>query len=267
MSPHACSTTRFKRRIERIKSAFRGRFPQSSLDPQPRGITGSPAIFAILSTAATSSGVPGSTTICGVTPSTVSCADDSRMCSAPISARRSPQAVSTPATDVSESALPNDGFVSIRLLKKLRDSGYLQRMWLVRAGSLRTETRARENLARIRKLFGIEGAAHQLHRLQVRLRKHFRHHHLFLFANAMFACARSAAGDAQPQNIDRKLHGALLLTRNACVINHQRVQVPITRMKDIGHAQSLRGTHALDFAKNSRQRGSRNNAILHDIVR
>ena len=48
-------------------------------------------------------------------------------------------------------------------------------------------------------MLGIEGASHQLHRLQVGLGKHLGHEHLLFFPDPMFAGNRTASRDAQPQ--------------------------------------------------------------------
>src|SRR5262249_29055546 len=62
-----------------------------------------------------------------------------------------------------------------------RDPGELKRMGMVFPGLFAAEARARENLCRVRQLFRIERTSHPLHGFEVRLGKHLRHHHLFLF--------------------------------------------------------------------------------------
>ena len=102
MSPQACSTTRLNRRLETISWAARGRLPQSSLVPPPRGITCRPASLAVFRIFAISSALPGSITICGRTSSSASSGVAARMCSAPTTVPRSVQTVSMSTTDVPE---------------------------------------------------------------------------------------------------------------------------------------------------------------------
>ena len=55
------------------------------------------------------------------------------------------------------------------------------------AGRFTAQACPRENLGGIRKLQGIEGAAHALHGFEVRLGEHLRHHMLLLFAHTVLA--------------------------------------------------------------------------------
>src|ERR1035438_3749912 len=124
-------------------------------------------------------------TICGSTPSTASLAEEMCMYSSPTSLRKSLHALSIsamtgPESDgagivIPEIGVPGDVCVPIAS-KKLRDSSDFQGMRLVRSSALGTQARAREYFARIREPLRIEGAAHELHGLQVGLGKHFGHH-------------------------------------------------------------------------------------------
>src|SRR5450755_732783 len=115
-------------------------------------------------------------TISGSTPSTASFAEQACMCSSPMNLSSS-----LLAPFASEIGGPVDVCVPIAS-EKLCDSGDFQRMRLIRSGAFGTQARARKYFAGIRKPLRIEGAAHQLHGLQVGLGKHFGHHHLLLFA-------------------------------------------------------------------------------------
>src|SRR5579864_769960 len=203
------------RRVERISSPARGGLPHSILVPPPRGITRKPALAATFSEAATSCWFAGSTTICGPIPSTASCNVAGEMCSGLTMERKSSHAASTPAV-----ALLVDGGVLIRPSEKLRDSRDFQRMRLVGPGLFGAQAKPREDFAGIGELTRIEGAAHQLHRFQVRLGKHLRHHHLFLFAHSVFSSDRAAALNAQTKNVNRQLKGALFLARDGAVVEH-----------------------------------------------
>ena len=118
----------------------------------------------------------------------------------------------------------------------------------------------------IRKQQRIERAAHALHRIQVRLGEHFRHHVFLLFAHAVLAGDRSALLDAQFQNPLRQPLGRFFLTGDAAIVHHQRMQIAIARMKNVGHAQPGRDAQLVDLAQNLRQRSARDHAVLHDVV-
>src|ERR1035441_1918222 len=140
-------------------------------------------------------------------------------------------------------------------------------MRLVRSRSFGTHGRSRKHLAGIRKVLRSERAAHQLHSLQIGLGEHFRHHRLLLLAHAMFSGDGAAALHAEPQDIYREFIRTLLLAWDADVIQHQGMQIAVARVEDVGHSQARGGAHPFDFAKNFWERGTWDDAILHEVVR
>src|SRR5215469_16566372 len=106
-------------------------------------------------------------------------------------------------------------------LKALRNARGFERMRNIFAGLFATEARCRKNLCGVRKLQRVESTADALHRGEVRLGKHFGHHGLFLFADAVFSSYGTSSGDAKFQNLERKRESGLFLSWNAAVIENE----------------------------------------------
>src|SRR5437868_2946880 len=96
------------------------------------------------------------------------------------------------------------------------------------AWSLSAHPRTWKNFGRIRKLQWIESAADALHRLQVRLGEHLRHHVLLLFADPVLAGNRPALLDAQFEYALGQSLGGFFLARNAAIVENQRMQIPVS---------------------------------------
>src|SRR5262249_44262183 len=146
--------------------------------------------------------------------------------SAPAIARNSFQeaAMSAPVAD-------GGGGIS----EAFRNSRDLQWMRSILPWSFAAEPWPGENLGRIGQLLGVKGAAYTLHRFQVRLRVHLRHH-LFLFSPpAMCACGGTASLDAQFEDpVSQGLRG-MLLPLDPAIVKHQRMQVAVAGVKNVGH--------------------------------
>src|ERR671925_1708308 len=121
-----------------------------------------------------------------------------------------------------------------RTLEALRESGDFERMRGVFAGFFAAQARSRKNLAGIRKLQRIEGAADALHGGEVRFGEHFGHHALFFFADAVFPGNGAASGKAEFQDFHRKRERSFFLPINAPVIKNQRMKISVARMKNVG---------------------------------
>ena len=58
----------------------------------------------------------------------------------------------------------------------------------------------------------------------------------------------------------------MLLPFDPAIIENQRMQVAVARVKHIGYSDSRLRAEPLDFAHDARQRRARDHAILHDVI-
>ena len=97
----------------------------------------------------------------------------------------------------------------------------------------------RKHFAGIEAVRRIEGAfdAHLL--LQIRLVEHLAHQIALLDADAMLARQHAADRNAEAQNVEADLLGALDLALVRGVVEDQRMQIAVAGMKDIGDLQAF----------------------------
>ncbi len=134
------------------------------------------------------------------------------------------------------------------------------------AGLLTAEARRGKNLCGIRKLQGIEGGADALHGGEIGFGKHFGHHALFFFADAVFAGDGAARGEAKVENFHRKRESAFFLAGNPAVVENEWVEIAVAGVKNIGDAQAGLLTEPRDFSHHLRKGGAGNHAVLDDVV-
>ncbi len=60
--------------------------------------------------------------------------------------------------------------------------------------------------------------------------------------------------------------GRRFLSRDARVVQHQRVQVAVAGVEDVGDAQARGAGQRLDLGQHARDLGARDDAVLHDVV-
>ena len=110
-------------------------------------------------------------------------------------------------------------------------------MRLVGAGDIGAQPRPRKDLIWVRDVLWIEGAAHQLHCLEIRLSEHVAERLLLLLAHAVFAGDGAAAIHAEVQNAVGEIERNLFLSLNGAIVKNQRMQVTVAGMKyEIGRA-------------------------------
>src|SRR5712692_2250947 len=274
MSAQACSSTRLSRAVERIRSTRCGGLPQPSLVPPPRGLTQSPAASAQRSARASSSALPGSSTIRAATPSTTSAGVAGRMCSAPTIELSSAHGASVSvfirfALPCENAALECGGSPPPchSALEQFGNSREFERMRHVRARPFGAQPRPWEDLAGIRQPVRVERAAHALHRFEVGFRKHHRHELLLFLADAVLAGDRAARLDAEFQNAEGQLLGEALLPGDLAVVEHQGMQVAVAGVEDVGYTQARFRAELFDVAHHLGQRRARDHAVLNDVVR
>src|SRR5580698_1749138 len=150
--------------------------------------------------------------------------------------------------------------------EQLRDARSFQRMRRIWAGLFRTKTRSRKDLVWIGEIFGVERAAYELHSEQIRLREHGTHHFLFLFAYPMLAGDGTSVLHAQMQNAIGEVECRLFLPGNCAIVQHQRMQISIAGMEDVGNAQSRGCSHLSNLIEQPGKRSPRNDAVLNDVI-
>src|ERR1700722_6496003 len=259
-SAQAYSITRLSRAVERIRSARIGGLPQQVFVPPPRGTTHSPVASPPRSAAASSVSLPGSKTICGWTPATLSPGPAGCRCSAPTMDRRSSH-----GTAVTVSA-PKTGGCAV-ISEAFCDSSGFQGMRSILPWRFTTQARARENLRRIGEVLWVKCATHALHRLEVGICIHLGHHTFLFFAHPVLARDGTSGLDAEFENAVGQELCRMFLPFDPAVIEDQWMQVAITGVKHVGHPDSRLGAESLDLVHDARQRRTRDHAVLHNVIR
>src|SRR4051794_25443013 len=121
----------------------------------------------------------------------------------------------------------------------LRQPGGLQRVLPVDAGHLAAQPRGRHDLAGVGEPGRVPGAAQLLERGEVVLPEHLRHVLLLVDADAVLAGDRPAGLQARVEDPARELLRARGLALAAPVEAHQRMQVAVARVEDVGHEHAV----------------------------
>src|SRR5579862_1295690 len=132
-------------------------------------------------------------------------------------------------------------------LEELCDSGSLQCVGLIRSRSLGAKLSAWEHLARVRKLLWVEGASDQSHGIEIGFGKHFAHHHLLFFADAVLSGDGPSTLDTEMEDVYRKLERAIFLSGYTPIVEHKGMKVAIASVEYVGHTYTLCSTHSLDL--------------------
>ncbi len=82
----------------------------------------------------------------------------------------------------------------------------------------------------------------------------------------MLAGDRATGCNAELQNPVRQRFRRLLLSWNSLVVQHERVEVAVARMKHISNEKAGFFAKPVDFVQELRQGGSRDHAVLNDVV-
>ena len=195
--------------------------PQVSLVPRPRGTTVSPCAAAARSTSATCVGVgrPGhhagrrrrrrASAVCGVVD---------------VGAGRGDRPRARCASRVS-------GAHQKTSARPASCSGWAP---LCRPGTSPHSRGVGKTLPGLEMLCGVEGAADQLHGVEVLVGVHPRHVLRLVHADAVLAGDRAAVLDAQVEDRAADLLGRLAGALDGVVEEHQRVQVAVAGVEDVG---------------------------------
>src|SRR5438445_8861053 len=125
----------------------------------------------------------------------------------------------------------------------------------------------RNDFTGITELLGIENLPEAIHDLQVIIGEQ-PGHAVFLFqANTVFAAQATTEINAGTEDRFPCLQHALDLLGIALVVQHQRVQIAIASVEDIGNTQTVGGTDLLEPAQGFGQACTRNHAVMRIIIR
>src|SRR5690606_24243624 len=102
------------------------------------------------------------------------------------------------------------------------------------AGHLTAQTRGREDLSRVAEIFGVEGAAQALHRVEVGRAEHLRHVLLLVGTDTVLTRDGSPVLQAYPEDLGRNRFRVLRFALHPAIVEDQRVQVAVSRVKDVG---------------------------------
>src|SRR5690606_17483827 len=147
----------------------------------------------------------------------------------------------------------------------LDDARLLQRVGPVLAGPLAAQPRRGQDLAGVAQPARVPRAADAAHDLQVVDAEHLRHRARLVRPDAVLARERPAQLHAQLRDLAGELLGALGLARGR-VVEHERVEVAVARVEDVGHPQPGRLAHGGDAVEHLGEPGARHDAVLHEVV-
>ena len=123
-----------------------------------------------------------------------------------------------------------------------------------------------EDLARVEGLLRVEGGADPLHGLEVGLAEHVGHVGGLLGAHAVLPGDGAAAPHAHAQDVAAQVLGPLLLAAVPGVVEHERVEVAVAGVEDVGDPQAVVLGHRLDLAQHRRDLGAGDGAVLDQVV-
>ena len=137
----------------------------------------------------------------------------------------------------------------------------------VHARSVAAQSRRRKDFGGIEDARAVEGAAHVVHRLQIVVAEELAEVERFILADAVLARDRAAVADAHAKNLAADVFGLRFFAGDASVVEHERMQVAVTGVKDVRDAQTGFGTQPRDLAQHRRDLFARDHAVLHVVVR
>src|SRR5262249_23026554 len=252
-SPGSCSTTAPSRLRTRASPARAGGTPTPIALPPPHGTTGTEASADWATTAATSSTVPGNTAASGVRPS-ITYGDSStpvRTWAGPTMARSLSSSDTTrPALEPLRQALRLDGVRAIR-----------------HGPRLDTRLPRGEHFAGVAQTPRVERILEALHQREVRRREDEGHEIGLLEADTVLAGNRASDLGAYLHDFGARRDHARLFARFTRIVEDVRMQVAVTRVEHIAHAQTVRGDDLVHPSDHIWQPGARDHAIHHHIGR
>src|SRR6516164_306498 len=96
-----------------------------------------------------------------------------------------------------------------------------------------------KNLSRIQRRIWVECIVNSPHEVEIPVAEEQRHQFVFLHADAMFSRQRSAHFHAVTNNFLRSGDGLFKLFRVARIVEHDGVQVPVSRVKNVADAEPV----------------------------
>ena len=154
-----------------------------------------------------------------------------------------------------------------RASEDLREAGGFDGMRDVGAArALAAEARCGEELLGVRDVVRIEGVAHAVHGGEVGFGEHVAHDALLLSADAVLAGDGAAGVDAELEDLVGEIECALLFAFVGAVVENHGMKVAVAGVEDVGDAQAGLGGHRLHLVEDARERGARDDAVLHDVV-
>src|SRR5688500_5239482 len=220
ISAGAYSTIRVNRSVRTTASSAAGARPRPSSVPPPRKPSRSRSRAVAVITSAHSSNVAGAYTTPGRLPRISSRSLTSHFIAAPRGcepAQRDQEPAPRgrePAPRGWEGLWPGRRRPGSRASSSPREAGGLRRVRVVLAGAIAAQPRRREHLARVHPHLGIERAAHEVHRREIRVGEHLAHVRRLVGADPVLTGDRAAALHAQLQDLAGGVLGELLLARD-----------------------------------------------------
>ena len=124
----------------------------------------------------------------------------------------------------------------------------------------------RNDLVGVAQFLRVEHLAHATHDVEVGLAEQPRHAVLLFQADAVLAAQHAAEVDAGLQDVVPGLEDAVDLLAVTFVVQHQRVQVAVAGMEDVGDAQAIAVADDLQARQGFGQAGAGDDAVVGVIV-
>src|SRR5215217_1817082 len=208
-----------RRSVDRTQSRRSGGFPRFNAVPPPTGLTARPSAAA--------------------------------------SARNAAVSWSSPGTTLSEATTPSMETVPTSDSLKGMDAKLLRHRLHAQGADLATHVALGEDLLRVEHPGRIEAVLEPRHRRQIVGGIDQRHVPALLGADPMLSGESAADVDAVGDDLLAGLEHALGRAADPAVEQHQRVQIAVTGMEDIGDRQVEIARDLLDASQRGRQLGAR----------
>ena len=134
-------------------------------------------------------------------------------------------------------------------------------------GHLAAQPRCRQCLARVAEIAWVERVAHPAHHVDGAGAEHLRHVARLVRSDTVLAGDRATGRDARLEDLPRHLERAIAGAGLRVVEEHERMEVAVAGVKDVGDAQPVRRRQCIDLLEHIAQARARDDAVLHVVAR
>src|SRR5947209_10171908 len=140
-------------------------------------------------------------------------------------------------------------------------------MWTIATWKFTTKTWGRIDFVGIAQIIRINSTADELIRCHIGFREHERHIRLLINTDPMLPGNAPTVSHTTAQNLPCQFFSLSFSAFVALIVEHQRMQIAITGVEDVGHAQPIAITQFSNLSQHLGQSSTRDDTILHNVVR